>query len=89
MRITWSRLRWLAGVGLGALGCWTTEPSLKPPPRPEVYATPPQDDGRFSEPIAYPKGTLNQGLVKKKDKGPDGAPGAPRLGTAGMTPAGY
>jgi hypothetical protein len=46
-------------------GCWHTEPSLKPPPRPEVLALPPSDDSRFSSPIEYPKGTLNQDILPK------------------------
>ena len=74
MRTTRVRVCCLSAVLLAA-GCWTTEPSLKPPPRPEAYATPPMEDSRFSNPIAYPKGTLNQDTIKKKDpNGPGGMP---------------
>lgn len=63
------RLRWLwvwnalAAIG-GLAGCATSGPNLKTP-MPERFALPPTDDPRFSEPIAYPKDTLNQDNVIK------------------------
>src|SRR4051794_20940876 len=48
----------------GLSGCATSAPSLKTP-MPERFALPPADDARFSEPISYPKDTLNQDQVIK------------------------
>jgi hypothetical protein len=45
-------------------GCAMSGPNLKTP-MPERFALPPADDARFSEPIAYPKDTLNQDSVIK------------------------
>ena len=68
MRILWGRMRWLGVLVLAISGCWTTQPELKPPKQPETIAVPPQDDPRFSQPIQYPKGTLNQEPAKKSIK---------------------
>ena len=68
MGTLWGRMRWLGVLLLGLSGCWTTQPELKPPKQPEKIAVPPQDDPRFSQPIQYPKGTLNQEPVKKSIK---------------------
>jgi hypothetical protein len=65
-------------------GCWHTEPSLKPPPRPEVLAVPPSEDSRFSSPVEYPKGTLNQDILPK-DPNAKKEPNDARFGT-GMGP---
>jgi hypothetical protein len=48
----------------GFAGCATSGPNLKTP-MPERFALPPSDDARFSEPIAYPKDTLNQDSIIK------------------------
>jgi hypothetical protein len=74
------RMRGLAAVLLFLSGCWTLpstvklnewwngKPELKPPSAPEEYKVPPADDPRFSTPIEYPKGTLNQDLGPKRNK---------------------
>ena len=92
MRVLWGRVRWLGVLLFGVSGCWTTQPELKPPKQPEVIAVPPQEDARFSQPIQYPKGTLNQEPTKKSIKtndpnNPAGA-GAPRFGPSGASGAG-
>src|SRR5262245_46134243 len=58
--VVWSAL---AAVG-GRSGCATSGPNLKPP-LPERFALPPADDARFSEPISYPKDSLNQDTIVK------------------------
>src|SRR5581483_4466464 len=88
VRTMWGRLRWLGGVLLLTAGCWTTEPSLKPPPQPERYATPPQDDPRFSRPIQYPKETLNQPPAKKSSNLQNSAGGGPKFGSGSPGMAG-
>jgi hypothetical protein len=72
--------RWLSGFVLLVAGCWTTEQSLKPPPHPEEYTVPPTEDSRFSTPIEYPKGALNNDLIKKNSSSDSQNPGA-RFGT--------
>jgi hypothetical protein len=79
---------------LTVTGCWHTEPSLKPPPRPEVYALPPSDDSRFSSPIEYPKGTLNQDILPKapannSQKGPNDTRFGAGMGSGAGGPGGY
>jgi hypothetical protein len=86
-------LRWLGAALLCLAGCRSSGPELRPPPAPEEFNMPPADDPRFSGPPIYPKGTLNQGLLKRdKDRdenGPDGPPrGLPRMG-AGAGGGGY
>jgi hypothetical protein len=73
-------------TALTITGCWHTEPSLKPPPRPEVLAVPPSEDSRFSSPIEYPKGTLNQDILPKNPNAQK-TPNDARFG-AGMGPGG-
>jgi hypothetical protein len=46
-------------------GCATERPQIKPPTPPEEFIIPPSDDPRFSQPIAYPKGSLNQDMIPK------------------------
>jgi hypothetical protein len=71
---------WFAAALLGLIGCYSTEPKIKPPPRPEEYVLPPTDDSRFSNYVSYPKELLNTDTIKK-DKtnggpaGPGGGPG--------------
>lgn len=86
--------RRLGGLGAALLclaGCWTTQPSLKPPPVPPEWLLPPADDPRFSEPPSYPDRVLNEGLQKKdssRDMGlPEGGlrnPATNRFGAGGM-----
>lgn len=78
---------------LAVTGCWHTEPSLKPPPRPEVLALPPSEDSRFSSPIEYPKGTLNQDILPKapsnSQKGPNDTRFGAGMGSGAGGPGGY
>ena len=65
-------MREIIGTGMRAapllvylfLGCTTTD-NLKPPKKPEEFKVPPVEDKRFSQPIQYPKGTLNNEPIKK------------------------
>src|SRR5947209_9667314 len=59
---------------LTLVGWKKSEPNLRPPPQPEEFAVPPEDDRRFSEPINYPPETLKEDLMKKTHKDPDGSP---------------
>jgi len=73
---------WLGAVLLGLLGCSTTDTNLKPPLH-EEYTLPPSDDPRFSQPISYPKESLNFNQFKKdkeKDQDGSGGPGGPKPG---------
>jgi hypothetical protein len=95
MRWTGVGTRWLGAAVLLAAGCWSTQPQVKPPPRPEEYLVPP-DEAKFSSPIEYPKGTLNTDLQKKSSTGPDpekfGGSGGGRMGAGpgmGGGPGGY
>ena len=45
---------YLSAVLLLATGCWTTEPEVKPPPHPDEYVAPPEDQ-RFCVPPVFPK----------------------------------
>jgi hypothetical protein len=50
---------------IGSLAsCRSQSPNLRTPV-PEQYALPPSDDSRFSQPVSYPKETLNQDSVKQ------------------------
>jgi len=71
MQKTWNGLCWLSLLMLGLAGCWTTEPSLRPPKQPEEFRTPPEDDARFSQTPSYPKNTLNQDTIKRGSGLPD------------------
>jgi hypothetical protein len=56
---------WTAALAIGGFaGCATSGPNLKTP-MPERFALPATDDARFSEPISYPKDTLNQDSIIK------------------------
>jgi hypothetical protein len=74
------------GVALvfgGFLGCTPPGPNLKTPYREQIVA-PPEDDPRFSQPIAYPKDVLNKGPVKPED--PSKLPSQrPQFGPGGGT----
>jgi hypothetical protein len=88
---------WTAVAAMGGLsGCATSGPNLKTP-MPERFALPPVDDARFSEPISYPKDTLNQDTIVKPGAPPklpsqappltsptQGGRGAPALGSPGF-----
>src|SRR5438045_1799101 len=75
--------RWItvltAAVAIGGFaGCATSGPNLKTP-MPERFALPPADDARFSEPISYPKDTLNQDQVIKPGNTPKAPSQAPPM----------
>jgi hypothetical protein len=81
---------WMHGLGvalLALLGCQTNQPNLKPKLA-EEYVLPPSDDARFSEPIAYPKETLNSAPKKDPNNQPGSGPArTPRFG-GGNAPSG-
>lgn len=83
---TWATVPLLAAL-LVVMGCYTTERvTIRPPKREEVYALPPTADARFDEPLAYPKGLLNQDtvkLAKANEGGPPKGGMSPRMGGAG------
>jgi hypothetical protein len=96
MRRIWMRgLKTVALAG-GLVGCATSSAPRLRTPMPEQYVLPPTDDARFSQPISYPKETLNQEPIKPAAGGklpsqqpqiaPTGGPGANRLGG---TPGGF
>jgi hypothetical protein len=65
-------MRWLGAALLALAGCQTTDTNLKPKV-PEEYTVPPADDARFSSPPAFPKETLDSGMLKKdKEQGKPG-----------------
>lgn len=64
--------RWLAAALFGAVGCYSTQPNLKPTLK-EEYILPPADDSRFSNPPTFPKETMDYGkfstdVQPKQDK---------------------
>jgi hypothetical protein len=75
---------------LEVLGIKKADPDLKPASQPEVLVKPPEDDARFSKPIAYPQETLDADIMKKKkssEAGSFGAGGGPpgsRMNMGGM-----
>jgi hypothetical protein len=79
---------------LGSLiSCSTSGPNVRTPMQ-EQYVLPPADDARFSQPVSYPKETLNQDTVKpasSQGKLPSQQPQiAPGGGFGGrMNPGGY
>ena len=94
MRRLWDGGRLLLLTLLGLAGCHSTDPPTKPPKPPEEYNLPPEHDRRYSNPVEYPKDTLNKDVLldrfnESKDGGPSGPAGvrAPRLGGGG--PGGY
>ncbi len=93
MAASWRRIGWVGCILLLAAGCWNTKPSVKPPPHPDEFKLPPEDDARFSKPLEYPKGALNQDFIRKKGStgadpsDPMGAPGRSAVG-GGLGPGG-
>jgi hypothetical protein len=65
MRTLGNVLRGWGAACLVALGCTTTQPSLKPPPQPEKLDVPPDTEARFSSPMEYPKGTPKSAQIKR------------------------
>jgi hypothetical protein len=64
---------WLGVALIGLIGCVTTPPNPKPPPRPDEFVAPPNGDPRVEDPrAAYPRETMNQ-----PDGSSRGGPGMP------------
>lgn len=86
MQTRWST-RGLTALLLGLAGCQTPETNLKPPLQ-EEYRLPPTEDARFSQPVKYPRETLNNFPIKKDtsggNNGPPGSGGAGRPGGMSM-----
>jgi len=81
MRTTWVRGLTVALFG-GLAGCASSGPSVKTP-MPEQYVLPPADDARFSQPVAYPRETLNQEPAKPTAPGKLPSQQAPIAPTGG------
>ena len=81
MRAVWIGLGVLAAAAFVLAGCASTDPS-KPPKHPEEYVTPPVEDARYSQPPAYPKGTLNNDRIPVA--GPNGLNSMPRSQSGGL-----
>jgi hypothetical protein len=84
----------LVAALVGLPGCQSSYNHLRPPKAPEDYTPPPKEDARFSQPVEYPKNTLNSdNLIRPKDNngpmmpgGPGGGPGGANMsGTRGPT----
>jgi len=100
MRGTGWRMLWLGVALMGLVGCMTTPPDPKPPPRPDELVEPPKDDPRVADPrAAYPPETMNRtdamqnrggSLLQNGTKGGGrpGGMGAPG-GGPGFGPGGY
>ncbi len=80
----------LCGAGivmLGVLGC-KHPPELKPPPSPEILASPGDDDKRYTLPCSYPSDVmgdpkgLNSGITPAGKRG--GGTGGGAMGGTGM-----
>ena len=78
MRRTWGSFGMLAVLLAALAGCEPTlRQKLRPPKQPEAYNLPPADDTRYTDPIAFPKNTLNQDSTKIAKDAKDAASGAP------------
>jgi hypothetical protein len=77
-------MRCLGAVLLVAAGCWTTEPTVKPPPHPEEYVPPP-NDLRFTQPPVFPKEAQRDFQKNSDDSNGLGPPGkqGPKFGAGG------
>ena len=80
----WMGLGLLAGLGLA--GCTWTQKEVRPPPPPEEFKAPPENDPRYANPHEYPKETLDQDPLLKKAK--DSAKGMPgQMGAGSRSPS--
>ena len=90
LRVLGPGLLWLALAGCASQPTTIT----LPPPPPDEWRLPPENDPRFSQPPSYPRDVLNQGPTKKNYSsggpggGPGGAGGGPRFGGGASTSAG-
>jgi hypothetical protein len=75
-------------------GCSTLERhKVVKPKQEELYNLPPETDAKWDRPLEYPKGTLNQDTIKKKNEqdkdaakpggGGPGGGGGPHMGMNG------
>jgi hypothetical protein len=84
MRFQWGGLTVLTVALICLASCAGRDEALrKPPPAPPELVVPPQEDARFSNPIAYPEKTLNQPLTKPTDPMAPGSlkgPGSTKMG---------
>jgi hypothetical protein len=89
MRHTGPLLLGLGTILVALAGC-RTQPDLKPPPEPEVLATPGPNDKRYQEPFNYPPEQLASDPVKRSMQGVNQAtsgtrpPGGSMGGMGGM-----
>ena len=61
MRGTGWRMLWLGVALIGLMGCVTTPPNPRPPPRPDEFVAPPNGDPRVEDPrAAYPRETMDR-----------------------------
>jgi hypothetical protein len=60
-------MRWLAVILLSLAGCHNSEPTIKKTLH-EEYVLPPTDDSRFTQPLTYPKGTLDADQFNKQQQ---------------------
>jgi hypothetical protein len=88
MRKSWLGVQILATGMLVFASCSSGPDKYKPTPQPERIVVPPSDEARFSQPIAYPKNTLNKDNPKKDDD-PDGIQPTRASGGRGMGGGGY
>jgi hypothetical protein len=62
----WSKFLGLTILLLAMISCKSATPNLKPEAEPEALNVPPENDPRFSNPVAYPRETLHDDPLKKK-----------------------
>jgi len=79
-------MHWIGIILLAAAGCKPL-PDLKPPPQPEVLASPGTNDNRYAQPASYPADTLANDPFKaglKDGITPAGAKRGGNMGPANM-----
>ena len=69
----------------GLVGCTSTDPHVRPPKPPEEFRAPPENDGRYTKPMEYPKESLGEDmLIKKARDAAKSTPSGPsRMGMPG------
>ena len=68
MRLIRDLLGVLLLIHIGMSGCATTEPQIKPPKMPEEFNAPPDNDPRYNKPIEYPKETMDEDILQRREK---------------------
>jgi hypothetical protein len=68
MRRTRNTLGLLFLMLVGIQGCALTDNDVKPPRPQEEFKAPPDTDPRYSRPIEYPKETMDQDALLKRQK---------------------